>query len=228
MAQQLTFDLPKRAALDRVDFLVSPSNELAVTKLDLWKSWTGGMFVLTGPRASGKSHLAGVWALNASAAILPAEALRNARPDEIAPDRNLVLEDCDRLAGQPDFEAALFHLFNLMKSEGRALLLTGLRAVGHWPINLPDLKSRLLSLETAALLAPDDQLLAGLLVKLFDDRQLRVTPDLVSYLLPRIERSAAAAEAVVEGLDQMALTEKKPISRRLAAQFLDKAGSSPA
>jgi hypothetical protein len=67
---------------------------------------------------------------------------------------------------------------------------------------------------------PDDALLAVVLVKLFDDRQLAVTPDLIEYLLPRIERSFAGAQAVVANLDRMALARRRPVNVRLAMEFL--------
>lgn len=222
MAQQLTFDLPSRAALGRADFLVSPSNALALARLDDWRNWPGAKFVLSGPPASGKSHLARVWALSAGALVLPAKALLTQAPDQLAAGQHLALEDCDDLAGQSDFETALFHLFNLTRAENRALLLTGQRPLGHWDVSLPDLKSRLLSLDTIGLSAPDDTLLSGLLLKLFSDRQLRVSPEVISFLVPRIERSAATAMALVEGLDEFALTRRRSITTKLAAQFLDK------
>ncbi len=57
----------------------------------------------------------------------------------------------------------------------------------------------------AKLDAPDDALLAALLVKHFADRQVAVPPGLIDYLVPRIERSSAAAEAVVAALDRAGL-----------------------
>ena len=45
----------------------------------------------------------------------------------------------------------------------------------------------------------------AVLVKLFADRQLRVDPDLVTYLAARLDRSFAAAAAAVDALDRAAL-----------------------
>ena len=52
---------------------------------------------------------------------------------------------------------------------------------------------------------PDDELIAALLVKLFADRKLSVSPDLISFLLLRMERSFAAAQDAVARLDRAAL-----------------------
>jgi chromosomal replication initiation ATPase DnaA len=49
-------------------------------------------------------------------------------------------------------------------------------------------------------------------VKLFADRQIAVRDDVVAYLLPRLERSCAAAAAAVERLDAAALATKRTIT----------------
>ena len=60
----------------------------------------------------------------------------------------------------------------------------------------------------------------GVIVKLFADRQIRVDPPVVSYLVARIERSIAAAEAVVNRLDEAALAENRELRVPLARKVL--------
>ena len=79
-----------------------------------------------------------------------------------------------------------------------------------------------------ALDTPDEDLMSAVLVKLFDDRQIAVTPPLVAYLAPRLPRSLAAAQDFVARLDREALAEGKPVGRRLAARLLDKDGTGTA
>ena len=78
----------------------------------------------------------------------------------------------------------------------------------------------------ARLEPPDDALLAAVLVKLFADRQLAVAPDLIQYLLARIDRSFAAAEAVVAALDRAGLARHRPITARLARRRAARRGRS--
>ena len=59
-----------------------------------------------------------------------------------------------------------------------------------------------------------------MLVKLFADRQLLVDESLVGYVATRIERSFAAARAVVAGLDHEAMRRQRPLTRALAAELL--------
>ena len=72
----------------------------------------------------------------------------------------------------------------------------------------------------ARLEPPDDALLAAVLVKLFTDRQLPVAPEVVSYLVSRMDRSFAAAERLVARLDAAGLERRRRITRSLAAEVL--------
>jgi chromosomal replication initiation ATPase DnaA len=79
-----------------------------------------------------------------------------------------------------------------------------------------------------ALGAPDDDLLRRVLVKLFADRQLTVEPSVIEAMVVRMERSLAAANAIVDLLDRTALAEARPITRQLAGSVLDRlAGLRP-
>ncbi|MEH6741423.1 MAG: chromosomal replication initiator DnaA, partial [Sulfitobacter sp.] len=101
-------------------------------------------------------------------------------------------------------------------------LLTGTGAVAHWGITLPDLDSRMRGALEASIDAPDDALLSAVLVKLLADRQLMPPPDVIPYLLKRMDRSFAAANRIVAELDRESLARKRPITRALAALVLDK------
>src|SRR5206468_12298251 len=123
----------------------------------------------------------------------------------------VAVDDADR-AG----EHALLHLFNCCRETGAGLLMVAREAPAIWPIALPDLASRLRAADTVGIGPPDDNLLAAVLVKHFADRQLRVAPELVGYLVPRMERSFAAAAALAARLDQLALSAHRPVGLALA------------
>ncbi len=215
-AKQLALDLPVRQALGRADFFVAPCNELALAQLERWARWPDGRLVLAGPSGSGKTHLAHVWAGLSGARIVAAAALC---PDDAADA--LVVEDVDAINGNDE---ALFHVYNAMSANGGALLLTGQTAPSRWQLALPDLRSRLLSMPVVALEPPDDALLSMIMVKLFDDRQLPVSPKLVEYLLKRVGRSYGAVNALVQALDKAALAAGKPLSVPFASAYLKALG----
>ncbi|WP_132546404.1 DnaA/Hda family protein [Rhodovulum euryhalinum] len=224
MIRQLAFDLPVRPARGRAAFFVAPANDLAVAQIEAWRDWPGGKLALIGPEASGKTHLAHVWAELTGAPVVQAAALDGTDLPALAASGAVAVENGDRIGGDGPAEAALFHLHNLMQAGGGALLLTARTPPRDWAIALPDLASRMQATATVHLSPPDDALLAAVLVKLFADRQLAVKPELIGYLVERMERSFAAAAETVAAIDREALATGHRPGIRLARAVLDKTG----
>ena len=214
---QLAFDLPARAALRREDFFASPANALALATVDGWRGWPQGKMLLVGPAGAGKTHLAHIWAEASGAAMIRATALTMAGVPDLAAQGAVVVEDADH----PGDEAALFHLHNLILPMGH-LLLTAQTPPRDWGLALPDLTSRMQATAITRLDAPDDALLSAVLIKLFADRQIAVAPNLIPYLVQRMDRSIAAARRLVADLDASALALGRPITRPLAADVMDR------
>jgi chromosomal replication initiation ATPase DnaA len=213
MARQLRLGLRRTPSLAREDLIVGPSNATAVAAIDSWPAWHGGTLVLFGPEGVGKSHLAQTWVTACDAIVLDRE-----NPDLAAAEgRPVLLEDVDQ--GTPD--EALFHLINMATRPGAGLLLTARRAPATWSASLPDLQSRLRALPVAEIEEPDDEILKGVLRKLFRERSIRPPEDVYKYLLWRMERSIPQAREIVRLLDEASDMEQRPISRALAKQILD-------
>lgn len=215
--RQLVFELPHRPALGRADFLVAPANEMAVAWIDRWPDWPKPVLLIHGAPGSGKTHLASVWRHATGAVALDGEALLSAEPPALLGGcTTAVLDDLDRVltqaADHDAVERRLFHVHNLLAERGGHLMVTGRAAPAHWPIRLPDLRSRLLAGPSVMLGPPDDSLLAAVLVKLFADRQLLVEPRAVRYMLPRMDRSFDGARRLVEAVDRAALTRHKDVT----------------
>jgi chromosomal replication initiation ATPase DnaA len=226
VTRQLVFDLAEAPSFDREDFLVTPANALAVRAVEDEAAWPGGKFALIGPPGSGKSHLARVWADAAGARFVTGAALGADAVPALCETGRVAVEDAEAVAGDAGREQALFHLHNHLLAAGGRLLLTAGTAPAHWPLVLPDLASRLAATATATIERPDAALLAGVLVKLFADRQLAVPPAVVRYLVPRMDRSLATARDLVAALDARALAERRPVTVALAAEVLDSTGAA--
>ena len=221
---QLALDLPRRTAFGRSDFMVSQSNIAAVERIDRWPDWPSAVLVLSGPHGCGKTHLAYLWRERASAVIIAGETLTEAMLPHLldVTPRQVAIDDADRAS-----ERALLHLYNFCIEHHCGLLITAHASPGSWRVTLGDLRSRLLAAPTVEIGAPDDVLLGAVLVKHFADRQLRVAPDLIAYLLNRIERSFAAAEHIVARLDGAALSNGGPVTIPLARKVLEEDAGQP-
>lgn len=216
---QLTLDFDFRPALGGEDFLVSDCNRDAVEWIDAWPDWPSPVLVIFGPPGSGKSHLAAVFAQQAGSRA------RQATPDQFEElaaglSEDLIVEDLDRLMRSAD-ETPLFHLYNSLKEAGRRMLITASAPPARWKIALPDLRSRLNAAQTAEIGPPEDPLIAALLVKLFADRQVQVSSDVIGYAVNRMERSFSATRRVVQLADRLALAEKRRISIPLMKRVLE-------
>jgi chromosomal replication initiation ATPase DnaA len=218
--KQLAFDLPLDPRYGREDFLVSPSNERAYSLIERWPDWPDTVLLLTGPRGSGKSHLASIWATTAHAWTVNAFEIAADKVPHLVSNGALVVEDADRPGSD---EPALFHLLNLARERRASVLLTGAPSVDSWNLRIPDLRSRLRLAPSVSLDPPDDALLKAVLVKLFVDRQLVVDTSVVDFVALRIERSLARAAEIVAALDREALSQGRRITRVMASRVLGQA-----
>lgn len=220
--RQIPLDLGYRSAYRREDFLIGSENRDAVGWIDRWPEWPAPALILNGPAASGKTHLAAVWRDKTKAEIIRPDMLQESSAEHIAAQgQHLVLDGVDPWLGLREAEETLFHLYNIFKEEGRSFLMTMRMAPAHADFALADLASRIRAAPVMTIQPPEDALLASVLIKLFTDRQLSVSNDVIRYILPRMERSFAAARDIVALADRIALAEKQKISLPLMRKVLD-------
>ncbi|HEX5847325.1 MAG: chromosomal replication initiator DnaA [Rhodoplanes sp.] len=215
---QLTLALDHPESLARDDFVAGPTNAAALDMVERWPDWPARTLALVGPRGSGKSHLAAIWAERAGARIVAARTLDEAAVPAALSSGAVVVEDVAEGAVN---ERALFHLLNIAGEEQGHVLVTAQSAPAAWTLQLADLASRLRAVPVVTVAPPDDALFRAVMVKLFADRQLTVDEALLVYLERRVERSLIAAQRIVAALDGEALRQHRPVTRALAAEFLD-------
>ncbi|WP_174285466.1 chromosomal replication initiator DnaA [Sphingomonas bacterium] len=179
-------------------FIVTPSNARAAHLLDHWGTWPVKAALLTGPRKSGRSLLARIFAAKSGGAIL---------------------DDADNAA-----EADVFHAWNRAQADRRPLVIVAEVAPPAWSVALPDLRSRLAASAAAAIDPPDDALVRALLAHLFDRRGLDARPDLIDWISSRIERSHLAVIRTVDTMEQEATERRKRLSIPFARATLRDAG----
>lgn len=213
---QIPLTFPDNPDFSSKAFRSGESTAEAEAALAAYPNWPRRCLVLTGPPQSGKTHLGHIWAKAHNAVII--QGASSITDFHGWRGRALWIDDA-QLAP----EQVLFTAINMaMLDDVAGVLLTSRVAPATWPVDLPDLRSRLGAATLARLYAPDDKLFADILEKLFLDRGIKPGAGLIDYLSVRIERSVPAARQVVIDLDRAAAAAKSNLTRRFAAQHFDK------
>ena len=226
MSQQLTIEFDHRPSFGKEDFIVAKCNVEAVSMLDSWPNWPFFAVCLYGPEGCGKTHLANVYANHVSLTsnypykipFVNAKDIHMSILHKLFEQHNcLIVENLEELT---DFEA-MFHLYNLYKNEGGNILFTSKNAPARLNIPLPDLRSRLNAVPAIEIKEPDDELLSALIIKLFSDRQLSVSLDLMNFILSNMERSFSYAPKLVAEIDAVSLAKKRAISIPIVKEAIE-------
>ncbi len=228
---QLPFDFPHRPSLGREDFMVASCNIEAVTTIDLWPNWPYFAICIYGPEGCGKTHLANVFAQMVAIKTNHPYRIPFIKASQLNKDlihtlfensHQIVIEDLQNL----NHQEALFHLYNTYRDLGGNILFTTTKAPARINFTLPDLRSRMNIVPSLEIKSPDDDLLMALLVKLFTDRQITPSPELLEYLLKNMYRSFSYARKLVEEIDNISLAKKRAISINIAKEAISTLNSN--
>jgi chromosomal replication initiator protein len=177
------------------------------------------LLYLHGPSGSGKTHLLKSIATD----IIPYLSFREPRaPDELVSifkgAVGLVVDDLNEMPDDPALKGALWQLFNEFHTSGRTIAMAGL----HPPRELESLDehltSRLLWGLVARLDTSDDHSRRMILIKVAEDRQIRVPDDVIEYILATASREVADLIACFNQLYRFSMTEKRRITLPLARE----------
>ena len=223
---QLALDFPHRPSLGREDFMVAECNFEAVSTIDLWPNWSYFAVCIYGPSGCGKTHLANVFAqmvaLNTPhpyrIPFIKADLLeKNMAHTLFETSPQIVIENLQNLKNQE----ALFHIYNTYRDLGGNILFTSDIAPARINFTLPDLRSRLNIVPALEIKEPDDELLMALLVKLFLDRQITPSQELLNFLIKNIHRSFSYVRKLVEEIDNISLAKKRAITINIAKEAIN-------
>ena len=213
--RQLPLDFGHEPSHAEDDFLVGEGNALAHARIMAWPHWPDGITLVVGPAASGKSHLARIFADRSRADVVTPQTIGAVSAGNGT--SAVVVEDVDRL----DYdEHDLFHLLNQAMRGERSMLLTARQDVALWPLRTDDVRSRVRRAAIFRLEVSDDIELSQMFVKLFGDRQIKVDPKVIGFVVPRMVRSPEDAAALVELMDRLALAKGSAITRAIASEAL--------
>ena len=139
----------------------------------------------------------------------------------------VAIDDIQCIVGDPDWERALSDLFNRLREQGRSLLGATHAAPDSLPFSLPDLASRLLWGPRYRLLPLPDLDCEQLLLEAAHGRGMKLTPELVRFIMSHHARDPASLLDLLARLDSHSLREQRqpsiPLVRRLMQGFEDTA-----
>jgi len=209
-------------------YLDSGNETLVATLTGIATDSDGHGCWLWGASATGKTHLlqAVCEAAGDRAAYMPLSMIAEAGPGilEGLSSRELVcIDDIDRVAGQPEWELALFDLCNQMVDAGSQLLVSAASTPRECPIELADLRSRLARLPVFQIHAlGEDERVSALQLR-SRHRGLELPNDTARYLLKRSRRDMASLYELLDKLDGEALRAKRRLTIPFVRDVLDAA-----
>jgi hypothetical protein len=191
---QIALPLDWPAGADESDYIVSAANKPLIRHLEHWSLWPVMATILTGPRKSGRSLLGRIFTAKTGGELI------------------------DDAEGRD--EEAIFHAWNRAQEKRRPLILIADMPPPIWRVRLPDLRSRLAATPTMRIEEPDEVLAAQLIEKLCHARGLAAPPELIRYLVPRIERSYLGVTRTIDALDELAFERRQRLTIPLARRAL--------
>ena len=209
----------------RFETFVAGSNAAAVAALSATGTSAPRVLWLWGRAGTGKTHL--LQAVCASAGESGTAAAYFDLRDTPDPGRlegcetlaTVCLDSLDRVAGDEDWNAAIFRLYALMQDVGGRLVVASRPAPASIGFRLPDLRSRLLSADHWQLQELDDEEQVRALQIRAARRGLTLADDAAAFLLHRLPRDMHSLCSTLDRLDEASLVAQ----RRLTVPFLRQA-----
>ena len=224
---QLSFNLKKEKIYEKDDFLVSKSNKEAYKLINKWPDWESRKIIIFGDSGTGKTHLSKIWQKKTSAIILNLNKFKKIKFDNFfLKKKKFIIENISNFfdkikkKDKENLEKNLLHFYNLIDEKRGYVVLTASIAPKFWGINLPDLKSRILSSTTVNIKKPDDELLSSVLVKLFIDKQILIDKKIIKFIVYRSERSFTSLQSLVNKIDELSLIKKKKINLNFVKKLI--------
>lgn len=223
---QLSLGISLRDDATFSNFYVAEGNAQALHALREFSGNRGeGNLLLWGNRGAGLTHLLqacchAAFEQGISVQYLPLRELVGYTPEDVCDGLDklslVCLDDVDEICGRPNWEQALFHLFNRLRDAGHRLLMASHTSPSSLPLLLPDLKSRWLGSEIYHLHELNDQEKAIALRLRAKGRGMEMSDEVAKYILSRAPRDTNELFNLLNRLDEASLQ----LQRKLTVPFV--------
>lgn len=187
-----------RASWD--ELVVGAANEAAIRLAGRPEAWATHALCVTGPAKCGLSWLAAAWAERFAGRYLSAAefaGLKHGALDGLA-EMPVAIDDADQLAGRRD--DIFLSFLNIAGMRGGRVLLAAHRPPGQWRSESADLRSRLNAMPVTEIGPPDEAHYRARLAAAARQRFMKLSPETINYLVPRLELSYEAVEHFMDRL----------------------------
>jgi chromosomal replication initiator protein len=247
---QLVFDFPVTPRFGFDNFVVCGGNEIAYRFARmLAEDNTRNLLYVYGPPGSGKTHLLAAlgYSLRSGRSdaahdvtkqvpyisfrdidqlyageYLAEQASRLGERFRHAPA--LLIDDLHLIPDNVNLRVELWQVFNDFFDSGRKIAITGACPPRELPTLDGHLVSRLLWGLVAEMDVSDDDSRRLIMKKLAEDRQIKLSADVIDYLLRQTRRDIPSLAEFLESMSRHALSTGRKISLRLAREVLERKG----
>jgi DnaA family protein len=231
---QLTLGLALRESARFASYFPGDNRE-AVDTLQAATTGQGEQLVfIVAAAGMGKTHLLQAASYLAgeqdrATAYLPLRDLLMLSPSVFADLEQLAvlcIDDVQMIAGNDQWERALFDLFNRARAAGTVLLFAADSKPGQCGFTLPDLATRLAWGVTYVLKALDDTEVIAALAHRAQGRGLMLPDETAQYLLKRIPRDLPSVFDLLDRLDEASMIEQRRLTIPFVKSVLGGSGES--
>jgi len=205
----------------------SPNAEIVAALRSQLASASEPFIYLWGSAGCGLTHLLQAachhaHTLNKSFQYFPLRDLAGYAPQELFAGLEtldfICLDGLDLVIERPDWELALFHLYNNLRDAGKLLLVAAVQGPRELPVQLPDLASRLQWGGTFHVQTLKDEQKQQALQFRAKARGLELNDEVAAYIIQRLPRDMNELFWQLNRLDHASLAEQ----RKLTIPFVKK------
>ncbi len=228
MNTQLTLALRQQDGFLFENYIAGP-NQAAVAAVAAWARGELEQVYIYGPEGSGRSHLLSAASKTAedsglNLCLLPSKELLQ-MPAEVLEGIEqyslIAVDDVDSFVGLPEWQEALFHLYNRCRELGHHMLFTANAKPRNLGLALADLVSRLGAGPVYQLQALGDADLVELLQCRAKQRGLPMSDEVAAYIIHRGVRAPNALVLLLDTLDEKAMVEQRKLTIPFVREVLE-------